>query len=264
MNTYTIWTLLLLPHLLADFVFPRGHEQGEPATAGPSMVRDLTAHCLTHFLLSLATLTLFSGGTISLASVLWPIFLLTAAHLGTDLGSIWLDRRKRPPQRLVSLLLDQGVHLAVLTAVSAWIAEEPPRRLISVLADRFLRQSPVIGTVAVVFIAVVFAGGRLLALLLEPFAAQIRAREQDGEQDAETADQLARAGRWIGWLERTLILAAITLGSPAGAGLIVAAKSVFRFSEARDRPFAEYFLIGTLLSVVLAVAGGIVLRIVLF
>ena len=57
---------------------------------------------------------------------------------------------------------------------------------------------------------------------------------------------------------------AIALGSPAAAGLVVAAKSVFRSSETRDRPFAEYFLIGTLLSVVLAAAGGIVLRIALF
>ena len=41
-------------------------------------------------------------------------------------------------------------------------------------------------------------------------------------------------------------------------GLILTGKSIARFPEFKER-FAEYFLIGTLLSISLAVLGGLVL-----
>ena len=43
-------------------------------------------------------------------------------------------------------------------------------------------------------------------------------------------------------------------------GLIFAGKSIARFRELKDERFAEYFLIGTLLSVVIALAGGIIIQ----
>ena len=65
----------------------------------------------------------------------------------------------------------------------------------------------------------------------------------------------------IGILERFLILTAVLAGSPAGVGLVVAAKSVFRFEDAKKgRHNAEYFLIGTFLSVTEAVIGGVVVQ----
>lgn len=43
----------------------------------------------------------------------------------------------------------------------------------------------------------------------------------------------------------------------------MAAKSLARFKALEDREFAEYFLIGTLGSLLLALFGGIVVRLVL-
>jgi hypothetical protein len=177
---------------------------------------------------------------------------------------VWVGARKKLLSPLPSLLVDQAAHLALVTAACLWIAGLSPSLWFADLVNLFGRWGHRIALVLLVFVVVVFAGGSLLALLLEPFAAQLRHRARQEDTDQEAAEELARAGRWIGWLERSLLLTAITLSSPAAAGLIVAAKSVFRFSETRDRPFAEYFLIGTFLSVLLAVAGGIALRIFLF
>jgi hypothetical protein len=47
--------------------------------------------------------------------------------------------------------------------------------------------------------------------------------------------------------------------SPALVGLILTGKSIARFPEFKETRFAEYFLIGTLLSISLSVHGGIVL-----
>jgi len=46
-------------------------------------------------------------------------------------------------------------------------------------------------------------------------------------------------------------------------GWIIAAKSLARFKQLEDREFAEYFLVGTLASFLLAVLVGVGMRILL-
>ena len=65
------------------------------------------------------------------------------------------------------------------------------------------------------------------------------------------------AGAAIGFLERFLILTFILLGEYISIGLILTAKSITRFEELKDRKFSEYFLIGTLSSILFAICAGI-------
>lgn len=68
---------------------------------------------------------------------------------------------------------------------------------------------------------------------------------------------LKRAGATIGVLERMLVLTLVLLGQYAAIALIFAAKSIARFEELKDRQFAEYYLIGTLSSILFAMLVGI-------
>lgn len=68
-------------------------------------------------------------------------------------------------------------------------------------------------------------------------------------------------GRWIGILERLLVFAFVVAGQAAAAALVVAAKSILRFPEiSGDAPAlrAEYVLVGSLASWLLAVVVGLV------
>ena len=76
------------------------------------------------------------------------------------------------------------------------------------------------------------------------------------------AIEVAR-GRAIGVLERALAITFVFLGEYGAVGFVVAAKSLARFKALEDREFAEYFLIGTLASLLLAVLGGLALRLLL-
>ncbi len=69
-------------------------------------------------------------------------------------------------------------------------------------------------------------------------------------------ESLEKAGRLIGRLERFLILTFIILKQYEAIGLLVAAKSIFRFSESRK--VGEYVLIGTLLSFTIAILVGLI------
>jgi hypothetical protein len=73
----------------------------------------------------------------------------------------------------------------------------------------------------------------------------------------------ARMGRKIGILERYLILTLILINQWEAIGLILAAKSLARFKELEDRRFSEYYLIGTLLSVLLALATGLLIQVLI-
>jgi hypothetical protein len=68
--------------------------------------------------------------------------------------------------------------------------------------------------------------------------------------------ELAR-GRIIGVLERAIALTLVLLGQYGALGLVVAAKALARFRGLEERDFAEYFLIGTLASLLVALSTGV-------
>lgn len=67
-------------------------------------------------------------------------------------------------------------------------------------------------------------------------------------------------GRWIGILERMIIFTVILAGQYGALGFVLAAKAMARFKSLDERPFAEYFILGTLLSVVLGGAVALAVR----
>jgi hypothetical protein len=71
-------------------------------------------------------------------------------------------------------------------------------------------------------------------------------------------------GRLIGNLERIVLTIVVAAGSYAALAFLVAAKGVVRSDEfGKNRDFAEYFLIGSLSSVLVALCAGIALRLAL-
>lgn len=71
---------------------------------------------------------------------------------------------------------------------------------------------------------------------------------------------LKNAGKWIGMLERLLIFLFIITDHFSAVGLLLTAKSVFRFgdlSKAKNMKLTEYVLIGTLLSFGIAILTGL-------
>jgi hypothetical protein len=57
-----------------------------------------------------------------------------------------------------------------------------------------------------------------------------------------------------------LIVTFILVGAESAIGLVVAAKTIARFRQLDDRDFAEYYLLGTLASVSVAIVTGLIAR----
>ncbi len=76
------------------------------------------------------------------------------------------------------------------------------------------------------------------------------------KEQADATTGLEKAGRYIGYLERILIITFILADQWVAIGFLFTAKSIFRFEESKTGK-AEYFLLGTLFSF----TGGILLGI---
>ncbi|MFQ6123168.1 MAG: hypothetical protein ACE5R6_00985 [Candidatus Heimdallarchaeota archaeon] len=103
------------------------------------------------------------------------------------------------------------------------------------------------------YIVGIFGGAPLVGRVLKNFAIS---------QIPQLEEGLPRAGRMIGMLERSIILTFSFFGDFASISFIFLAKSMARFRQLENRQFAEYYLIGTLLSFFFALLVWIMVEVI--
>lgn len=75
------------------------------------------------------------------------------------------------------------------------------------------------------------------------------------------SENLANAGKWIGIAERIIILIFVMQGQYSAIGLLITAKGIIRFNEKdRQEIKTEYLVIGTLLSIGIAIVTGLIIK----
>jgi len=79
-------------------------------------------------------------------------------------------------------------------------------------------------------------------------------------QQQQIDEKQFRTGRVIGFLERIFVFLFILMGQYTAIGFVLAAKGVVRYPEFGNRNFADYILLGTLLSVLMAMGVAFVVR----
>jgi lysylphosphatidylglycerol synthetase-like protein (DUF2156 family) len=237
----------LFAHLLGDFPL-----QSSKIAAGKR--RSGTAY-LAHGAIHLAVLAACVGAFFSLAPLSSRRFWIAAciyivAHLGIDRAKQMLVSTATMRDSASAFLLDQLLHVCTIVLL-AWFLIRPDWATLRFQLGWSTETGNKILEAGIVYVTVVFAGGYLIRYLTRSLAGEVR-------KPGETAEQIANAGMYIGWLERFLVVTAILVQSPSMVGLILTGKSIARFPELKER-FAEYFLIGTLLSIGIAFLGGLVL-----
>ena len=97
-------------------------------------------------------------------------------------------------------------------------------------------------------------GTILIRLTLNRMRAIPKKKDKPTQKDQEEYDR----GKLIGLLERTFLYFLIIFNQIGAIAVIIALKSLARFKELEDKNFAEYFLIGSLLSVLVAVIPAVI------
>ena len=166
--------------------------------------------------------------------------VIGVSHFAIDLVKT-MSKRKG----FVSLIWDQLAHFCVITGLW-WFAFARMSQL--EIADEIFSTN--FWIIATAYIAVLAP----TSILIKSFI------EYEKWMPSETSSQgLPNAGKWIGYLERILILTFIFTDNIEGIGFLLAAKSDFRFGElnkAKDIKITEYILIGTFASFTIAILIG--------
>jgi hypothetical protein len=247
---------IYLAHLLTDFVF-QTHRLVEQKRRGKLFAYFL--HGLTHYLAAVILVAFFIEGSGLLLRTHLVILALTLGHLLIDFAKIRFTQKTFISDGAMAYIGDQFLHF-LSVAIAAWLLSPslPFAEVAAMLARGRAIPSKLL-VVPVIYIGVIFGGGYLIRALTRPLAESVKLYRPEGR-----SEPMQNAGLYIGWLERFLLLTALLLQSPGTAGLILAAKAIARYPEFKSEHFAEYFLIGTLLSFSIAVVGGALLaRVVL-
>lgn len=213
---------LIIAHLLTDFIF-----QPSSWIAERQKEKWRSGKLYVHVIITASVAYVLAG----LWTHWWLPLLILITHFLIDL---WKSYR---PAKMIYFLTDQALH--ILTIILLWISifdkwEQTAIFLTGIYSDaRFL-------TILSAYIFITWPMGAMVGLATE------RWRDEAGVN----AEGLARAGMWIGFFERFLILTFILIGQYTAVGLLIAAKSILRFNdkERNTQKKTEYVLIGTLMS----------------
>jgi Protein of unknown function (DUF3307) len=246
---YNLFLAIYLAHLLTDFVFQTARLVSSKHRGA---WRGYLIHGVTHYVAVLAIVTLADPHRLATVSFQLVAISLSLVHLLVDWAKVSLIKSHRIPDNALVFVLDQAIHLGTLIgAVFLLVHVSFQTFLVWLNRIRVLQESILL--VSIVYILVIFGGGYFIRALIGPLW------KAEGGQTTKEHEEVLNAGLYIGWLERFLVLTALFLQSPATIGFILAAKSIARYPELKSVRFAEYFLIGTLLSVTTAIGGAIIL-----
>jgi len=220
-----LFITLLMAHLLGDFVFQTDKIN--------EMKQKLWGQLLHSFLIILITAVL-----IPTYQGLFLAWIMGSTHFIIDFIKIQIKRN----DSLVLFIVDQLFHLFVIIF------------LVFTLGMRFelfwfYQSRTGMLTLQLMVIGLILNTGVSNWIIVKFF---------QGHYPIEFLGQgLENAGKYIGYLERIIIMIMVLTANITGIGFLVTAKSILRIGRLTDNEHkreAEYIILGTFLSIVLALA----------
>lgn len=251
--------LSILGHVMADFIFQSDSIADEKRRM---RIKALFVHWLAVFMTLFILLLPYD-----FKKVFWYVFFLSIVHKALDLFKALFERAGSPSRELFLFFVDQIMHLIAIVFLLPLFSFEHSdafSKIVSSISEYTgigLSRLPVeeLLLIAVVYIYVLFGGAILMRKLINFI---YRNEDSSLERIAGSSSVLknVKTGKVIGIFERAIVLTLYITGNVASIAFVIAAKSLARFKNFAERDFAEYYLIGTLASVLIAMIGGIILK----
>jgi hypothetical protein len=208
-------------------------------------LRVLGTHALIHFFCGCALVNLGLNG-----AFLAGILILALVHSLIDFAKARLGG-----DGWIAFVVDQAIHLATVILAAIWLTAVPWEAVRAAVIAFLTNTHTYLYLTA--YVGVVLGGGFLVQKVTQSFLKTI----EDTVKAVKPG--LPKAGQYIGWIERGLVLTFVLTGFNDAVGFLLAVKALTRYPEIKEDTrghFAEYFLIGTLTSVGLALAGGLITK----
>lgn len=241
--------ILLFVHILGDFYF----QSDKLAEEKNNCINKVLKHSAIYAALCIILAVPFFNTFIIII-----FFLMALSHFIIDLikffyiKKITISSKLNQEKQRIIYITDQLIHLTVIT----------------VLAILFSYNNQTIATpsfISSIFITIdmpastAFSWVLVFLLIWKPANITIKKliklhkpdNNQIGNDDIKT-------GSFIGLLERIIIITLLSINQYSAIGLVLTAKSIARYKRIADeQSFAEYYLLGTLLSTIIVLVSYI-------
>lgn len=257
----------LIVHTIMDFMLPEGGRLTSFSQKGHTIKNSLLPYIKQYIFYTLFCLPLVLL-TLSLKTILILSLIRISVHLIMNLTLRLADSKNFTYYNALKLILFIAGQLCIITATIFTIFTT------RFTSEAFLNElSYFNNTFKYLFLIsyIALSGTYFVPMVLDIIYSKIdnyceklgRRQVVENDKDYEFVSKVA-VGKWIGLLERALITYLVLINQLGIIGFVLAVKSLTRFKMLDDKIFAEYYLLGTLLSVVYTFLAFTVLDKILF
>lgn len=231
------YLFLGLTHILGDFYF----QTEKLAAEKEKKFRGVVKHSLEYTIVSLVIALLTPHIDMVIA-----VFIASVAHFVIDSTKYVLIRKRVVKNGWNIFWMDQAAHLVSIVIVAIFLDKynfiintgflSIVANYVSVDLDKTLRWA-----------LVLLVLHKPSNIMIQKFLTEYK--PISGGEDMNAIIATKNAGIVIGTIERIIMIILIHLGQFSALGLVLTAKSITRYNKiANEKDFAEYYLLGTLLS----------------
>lgn len=239
--------LFALGHILGDFYF----QSGTMAKKKDESLEWLFLHGAVYGGAQLLVILPILSRMLLLAAM-----AVTLGHFVIDTAKYyyikWKNRTKSLSLRVSRNLFffDQFLHGIFLIAVSYGLSACAEIPHINSLVNNFFRICDIRKSDVLSWTLAILLVHKPVNIAIQKMLAVFRPQKTKSAIAA-----VNNAGRFIGTVERSVMLILLAAGQYSAIGLVLTAKSIARYDKiSKDSDFAEYYLLGTLLSLLFVIA----------
>lgn len=240
--------ILVLGHVIGDFYL----QNNKIAERKKKSKKYLLLHCGLYSTMMYFPIWILNK---SIEKTLWIVFFIALSHLVIDWNKVKYDKKFSEYEHII-FVLDQIIHLFILFIIFYVEKNEGYIQLrecwminiwnVDINAIRAVLAILICCKPSAILISLIFK--RI------PNTVEIADKDQD---NPDIGNESIKIGSWIGILEREIILILGLMGQYGAIGFVLTAKSVARFNQLEKKAFAEKYLVGTLLSALIALACSV-------
>jgi len=242
--------LFLLGHVLGDFYF----QTRSMAEKKEKSLKWVLIHGLVYMMAMTLVCLPVINTELAIVVVAASVFHLLVDLLKfRSLASLEKKGKRNPGIERRSFFVDQALHLFGLLLFSFMMVTRGPIETTWPILHELTHYIGLPDT---------FLRSVILAVLLihKPCNIVIQKLLMPYKPDIDDAKSNNNAGRFIGTVERIIMLIFLSIGQYAAIGLVLTAKSIARYDRiSKEKDFAEYYLLGTLMSTLLVLVSWMVL-----
>jgi hypothetical protein len=244
--------LLLLAHIIGDFYIQSSNMDKRKVES----IKWLLIHCLCYWTtIMIVSLPVMSWEIAAFGTAVSIVHVVIDASQYVYISKLKKNKKLTMIKERDVFLADQALHLVTLTIAAYLFVLKVGKLNLFATVDEFFAVLEISKVSFLCWITAILIIHKPTNIAISKLLIIYKPKDND---DGIKKDK--NAGRFIGTVERILILIFISIKQYSAIGLVLTAKSIARYDRiSKEKDFAEYYLLGTLISTVVVIVVSFIM-----